>query len=166
MKDLDSQGDLFNTGIDQELRKKDSKEPQDPQQEEEQEEEPRPFVTPNEIKYGYYEEELAAPVFDNGPTRLEVEQWKEKYKTVYFVPFDDTIFIFRSLARPEYREVVNNREITLMDREEIVTEKCVLYPRNYSRAEMNLDKAGRPSLLHEMIMDKSAFVAQSAPMKL
>ncbi|WP_225446649.1 tail chaperonin [Paenibacillus rhizovicinus] len=118
------------------------------------------------VAYGYTQEELETEIFPEGPTRLEVEQWKEKYRGVYFTPFDDEVFVWRTLERPEYKECIADRTLTQLDREEIYTEKCVLFPRNYSREKMRNDKAGIPSLLAEMIMDKSGFVAQAAPIKL
>jgi hypothetical protein len=135
--------------------------PSDPQAPGDQEE-----VERIEIAYGYTQEELNEAIFPGGPSRLEVEQWKEKYKGVYFTPFDDEVFVWRTLERPEYREVLADRTLTQLDREEIYTEKCVLFPRNYTRDKMRDDKAGIPSLLSEFIMDKSGFVAQSAPIKL
>ncbi|SFJ66159.1 hypothetical protein SAMN02799624_05437 [Paenibacillus sp. UNC496MF] len=119
-------------------------------------------------EYGYTEAEWNAPVFDGfGPTRREVEEWKEKHpKGVYFTPFDGEVYIWRVLEREEYKGFINNRELTTMDREEEMTVKCVLYPRNLTREKLRTDKAGVPSLLSEMIMDKSGFVAQSAPIKL
>jgi hypothetical protein len=122
------------------------------------------ILEPNDTEYT--EEELNAPVFEGGPTRREVEEWKEKYGPVYFTPFEDEVFIWRTLEREEYKSLINDRTLSTMDREEIMCEKCVLYPRNYTREKMKTGKAGQPSLLSEMIMDKSGFVAQSAPIKL
>lgn len=111
-------------------------------------------------------EEWTSPIVAGGPTRQEVEEWKDKHGHVYFTPFEAEIYIWRTLDRPEYREIIRNQEITMLDREEIITEKCVLYPRNFTAKTMIKGRAGVPSLLSEMIMDKSGFVAQSAPIKL
>lgn len=114
----------------------------------------------------YSEEEWYAPVVKNGPTRMEVEEWKERYGGIYFVPFEGDPFVFRVLTRPEYREIIRDQTLTALDREEMFTEKCVLFPRNFTVEKMLKSRAGIPSLLSEMIMDKSGFVAQSAPIKL
>lgn len=105
-------------------------------------------------------------IFENGPTKREVSEWKERYRSVYFTPFEDEIYVWRVLERSEYREIINRKEMTQLDREEIFVEKCMLFPRNYTKEKMIHGKAGVPSLLAEMIMDKSGFVAQSAPIKL
>lgn len=112
-------------------------------------------------------EEWTSPVIQNGPTRQEIEEWKDRYGSVYFTPFEGETFIWRTLNRPEYREIIRNTDLTMLDREEHITDKCVLFPRNFSCSEYTKEgKAGVPSLLSEMIMDKSGFVAQSAPIKL
>jgi hypothetical protein len=115
----------------------------------------------------YTKEEWEAPVFENGPTRKEVEAWKEKYGQVYFTPFDDLIVIWRTLSRPEYREIIRNQELTMLDREEMIADKCVLFPYDFSCAKYTQNgMAGIPSLLSEMIMDKSGFVSKTGPIKL
>lgn len=114
----------------------------------------------------YSEDEWISPVMKNGPTREEVEGWKERYEHVYFTPFDGQTFVWRTLQRPEYREIIRDQTLTALDREELFTEKCVLYPYNFSLDVIKKSRAGIASLLSEMIMDKSGFVAQSAPIKL
>lgn len=115
----------------------------------------------------YPEEEWNSPVVRNGPTRREVEGWKERYNgLVYFTPFDGEVFVWRTLQRPEYREIISNTTLTALDREELFTEKCVLFPYDFSLEKIKKHRAGVPSLLSEMLMDKSGFVAQSAPIKL
>lgn len=115
----------------------------------------------------YTEEEWNSPVMRGGPTRREVEGWKERYEgLVYFTPFDNDVFVWRTLNRPEYREIIRDQTLTALDREEHFTEKCVLYPYDFSMEKIKKSRAGIASLLSEMIMDKSGFVAQSAPIKL
>lgn len=114
----------------------------------------------------YSDEEWNAPVIRNGPTRKEVEGWKARYEHVYFTPFDGETFVWRTLQRPEYREIIRDTTLTALDREELFTEKCVLFPYDFSLEKIKKSRAGIASLLSEMIMDKSGFVAQSAPIKL
>ena len=111
--------------------------------------------------------EWLSPVIQGGPTRQEIEEWKDRYGNVYFTPFEGETFIWRTLGRGEYRELIRDTNLTMLDREERITDKCVLFPRNFScETYTKTGKAGVPSLLSEMIMDKSGFVAQSAPIKL
>jgi hypothetical protein len=133
---------------------------------EETQEETQEEQTEELIRGEWTKEEWVSPIVQDGPTRQEVEEWKDKHGNVYFTPFEGEIYIWRTLSRPEYREIIRNQEITMMDREEIITEKCVLFPRNFTVESFATGRAGVPSLLSEMIMDKSGFVAQSAPIKL
>lgn len=115
----------------------------------------------------YTEDEWNAPVMRGGPSRKEVEGWKERFGgLVYFTPFEGDVFVWRTLQRPEYREIIRDQTLTALDREEYFTEKCVLYPYDFSIEKIKKSRAGIASLLSEMIMDKSGFVAQSAPIKL
>lgn len=114
----------------------------------------------------YSEEEWHSPVVRNGPTRKEVEGWKSRHEHVYFTPFDGATFVWRTLNRPEYREIIRDTTLTALDREELFTERCVLFPYDFSLEKIKKSRAGIASLLSEMIMDKSGFVAQSAPIKL
>ncbi|CDQ41810.1 hypothetical protein [Virgibacillus salexigens] len=114
----------------------------------------------------FSKEEWAQEVVPKGPTRQEVEEWKDKYGNIYFVPFDSDIYMFRQLNRAEYREVALNQDYTAFDKEEIITDKCVIFPRNFSVSKLTKGNAGLPTVLNEMIMSKSGFFAQSAPIQL
>lgn len=139
----------------------------------EKEEPGEEYIPEPEMKYytghdgiQYTEEEWLSPVIRNGPTRREVEGWKARHEHVYFTPFDGETFVWRTLQRPEYREIISDTSMTALDREELFTEKCVLFPYDFSMEKIKKSRAGIASLLSEMIMDKSGFVAQSAPIKL
>jgi hypothetical protein len=143
-----------------------------PEQEEEHQEEQAFEAPPIRWFKGYdgeeyTEDEWNAPVMRGGPSRKEVEGWKERFGgLVYFTPFEGDVFVWRTLQRPEYREIIRDQTLTALDREEYFTEKCVLYPYDFSIEKIKKSRAGIASLLSEMIMDKSGFVAQSAPIKL
>jgi hypothetical protein len=129
--------------------------------------------TPKETVYTgydgvtYSEAEWTSPVVANGPTRQEVEEWKERYQgEIYFTPFSTAVYVWRTLTRPEYREIISDSTLNALDREELFMERCIVYPRNFSLEKIKKGRAGDPSILSEMIMDKSGFVAQSAPIKL
>lgn len=120
-----------------------------------------------EDKYQLTEEELNMPIFEGGPTRREVEEWKEKHGEVFFTPFSDNeIYIWRTIKRDEYADIIRNSNLTPLTREEEIVEKCVLYPRNLTKEKIRKSKAGIASLLSEQIMEKSGFVAESGPIKL
>lgn len=114
----------------------------------------------------YSETEWLSPAIVGGPTRQEIEEWKMRHKDVYFIPLDDGIYVFRALKRPEYREIIRNPNLGALDREEAISEKCVLYPRDYSASDLEKRNAGVPSIVSEIIMEKSGFVSKTGAIKL
>lgn len=114
----------------------------------------------------FTKEEWTSPVVEDGPTRQEVEEWKDKHGNIYFTPFEGSIYIWRTLSRAEYREVATDETLSMYDKEEAFTDKCVLFPRNYETAKVSKGNAGVPSVLADYIMEKSGFVAQTAPIRL
>lgn len=107
-------------------------------------------------------------VFEGGPTRNKVENWKQKFNSdVYMVEFEEQAFIFRSLSRVEYKNILNvEGNSSEWSNEERVCETCILWPENYGHNELVNDKAGIASRLSEFIMEKSGFVPTSDAIKL
>lgn len=114
----------------------------------------------------YTEEEWHSPVLMGGPSRETIEGWKEKHKDIYFLPYESEIYIIRTLLRPEYKEILRNNELNALDREEKFTEKCVLFPYNYTIESAKEGKAGVPSLITDIVMEKSGFQSKSGAIKL
>lgn len=114
----------------------------------------------------YPASEWFSPIITNGPTREEVEDWKKKYKRIYYLPFDDGIYIFRALKRPEYKEIIRNVDLSALDREEMFAERCVVFPRDFTIEKANEGDAGVVSVLSDAIMEKSGFMAKTGIIKL
>ena len=104
-------------------------------------------------------------LFPEGPTLNKVEEWRSLYGQVYATEFDDEIFIWRTLKRVEYKEILKIKGADALFREERICQKCVVWPENYDFVDMASGKAGTPSILTEQIMDKSGFSA-SEPIQL
>lgn len=112
-------------------------------------------------------DEGETPVFPGGPKANLVEKWKSQYKAIYLTEFDeDTVFIWRSLSRKEYKDVMKIDNADQFYREERICEKCVLWPQGYSFLSMGSGKAGVPSFIAEQIMDKSGFIAKTGALRL
>lgn len=114
----------------------------------------------------YPASEWFSPIIMNGPTREEVEDWKRKHKRIYYLPFDDGIYIFRALKRPEYKEIIRNVDLSALDREEMFAERCVVFPRDFTIEKANEGDAGVVSVLSDAIMEKSGFMAKTGIIKL
>lgn len=107
-------------------------------------------------------------VFPNGPTYDELEKWKSQFNgDIFMTEFDDDdIFIWRPIRRKEYKDISKINNADQFYKEERICEKCVLFPRNYSYMSMTQGKAGIPSLLSELILEKSGFAAKTGAMRL
>lgn len=107
-------------------------------------------------------------VFAGGPTYNEVEKWKSMYSgEVYMTQFDDeNIFVWRPIKRKEYKDIAKLQNADNFYKEERICERAVLFPEKYGFMNMSAGKAGIPTLLSEMILEKSGFVAQTGAMRL
>jgi hypothetical protein len=97
-------------------------------------------------------------------TAEDIERWKEAFGKVYATRFDEgENFIYRYLAYPEYKKIrsdlekINNpqKAATLFD--EMIVEKCLLYPKYTPELKATL-KAGTISTLAEQIRVASNFL--------
>lgn len=98
-------------------------------------------------------------LFPGGPTKSQVDSWKNKYKGagVYIVDVCDNLFVIRTLNRFEYKQIIRQPQLDASQREEVICETTVLFPENYTWKEMAKKDAGIPSTLSQIIMQKSGF---------
>lgn len=101
------------------------------------------------------------PIFPGGPARTEVAAWKKQFEAdnheVHLSERSDGNFIWRTLSRTEYREILALPNTDPLQREEIICEVCVLFPYNYNFSSMAAKKAGTPAVIAEQIMHASGF---------
>jgi len=102
-------------------------------------------------------DEGSEPIFVGGPTQNQINEWKSKFGAIYMTDVDDEIFIWRTITRLEYKDIIKLKDADAMYREERMVEKCILWPEQYDFTSMSHGKAGTPSLLAEHIMTKSGF---------
>lgn len=107
-------------------------------------------------------------VFPGGPTYNKLEEWKTQYnEEVYLTEFDeDNIFVWRPIMRKEYKDIAKVQNADNFYKEERICDKVILFPERYSSMDMSLGKAGIPTLLSELILEKSGFVAKTGAMRL
>jgi hypothetical protein len=107
-------------------------------------------------------------IFNGGPTYNDLEQWKSQYNgEIYMTEFeDDEVFIWRPIRRKEYKDIAKIPQADQFYKEERVVSTCLLFPKSFSAANMSFGKAGIPTLLNELILEKSGFVARTGSMKL
>ncbi len=103
-----------------------------------------------------YDEE----VFPGGPTKSQVDLWKKEWEgyDIYVIELlNKYSFVFRTLGRFEYKQLVSFVDINALQREESICNTAVLWPENYDYNVMSSQKAGIASTLAAVIMEKSGF---------
>jgi len=106
-------------------------------------------------------------IFEGGPTRDMIENWKRQYGDIYMTKFDSETFIWRTLTRLEFKNLLNTEgDQTEWYREERLAELCVLWPLDYNHEKIIDGKAGTPAILADQIMNKSGFMPTIGAQKL
>ena len=103
-----------------------------------------------------YDEEL----FPGGPTKSQISAWRKEWDgyDIYIVELlEKYTFVFRTLSRFEYKQLVSFVNINGLQREETICNTVILWPLNYDCTTMAAQKAGIPSTLSSIIMEKSGF---------
>jgi hypothetical protein len=128
-----------------------------------EEEQVSPAILPDEL-VGPNGEEL---LFPNGPSVAQVEEWKSQFNDeVYLTEFEEDIFLWRPITRKEYKQVMKINNADSYYKEERICDTVILYPMDYNFMSMASGKAGIPTLLAELVMEKSGFQAKTGAMKL
>lgn len=107
-------------------------------------------------------------LFAEGPTLAQVEDWKSRYKgDVFMSDIGNKTYIWRPLIRQEYKSLnrANNPGEDAYYKEEKVCEMCVLFPKDGMSLRSD-GLAGVPTVLFELIMDKSGFDNTAQAIKL
>lgn len=118
----------------------------------------------------YYEQDIPEinefdqPIFPGGPLLSQINSWKKQYEgyDVYVTNIGEQYFVFRTLNRFEYKQIVSLQNTDPLMREEIICETCTLWPSEYKWDRMATGKAGVPSTYSQIIMEKSGFTKEYA----
>ena len=100
------------------------------------------------------------------PTKVQVEEWKQKFGEVFCSGFSGTeVFVFRPLQRQEFvnlQVTVANAggQMTQFQIEEDTVKRCTLWASTDGEKALVI-KAGTLSALHEQILQNSNFVNPS-----
>lgn len=99
-------------------------------------------------------------IFPDGPTYNQVAEWKSMYDgEIFMSDFNNTIFIWRPIRRKEYRDLQRAEGSTdEFYLEEAITRTCLLWPEDYAMQKLTFGKAGIPSTLSQLIMERSGFL--------
>lgn len=86
----------------------------------------------------------------------DILEWKNKYSNIYYQKIEDREYIFRLLTKSEYLALYFIQFHVSNEAEDILLDKCVLYPQ-FSEGYFNDLKAGEVAVLVERILSLSGF---------
>ncbi|MBY2476146.1 hypothetical protein KWV16_04580 [Clostridioides difficile] len=97
------------------------------------------------------------PLFEDGPGTIQVQAWKKKWSgyDIYMIDILKKRFIFRTINRFEYKQLLSLQNIDTLQREEIICKTVTLWPEEYDWKDTT--EAGLPTSYSEVIMEKSGF---------
>lgn len=82
-----------------------------------------------------------------------IERVKDKYKNIYIFQFEEQVFVYHSVGRKDYKNLIANGELDEQEKEETLCKLCTIWPVNYDFA--NCEEAGLPTRLAEEIVKNS-----------
>jgi hypothetical protein len=86
-----------------------------------------------------------------------IEDLKKQYRTIYWFHEDGDIYIYKPLGRKDYKDICENEELSIMDKEDEVIKKCLLYP-DPNTFDLDDMVAGVSEKLFNTIMQNSFLV--------
>lgn len=110
-------------------------------------------------------------LFEGGPTKAQIDEWKSQFKKVYVTEVaDEQYIVWRTLRRAEYRKLVSDLENQVasnqysqaeanMNNEEAMAQLCMLWPAETSVQSIAAGLAGMPSIIAQQIMEASGFMS-------
>ena len=112
--------------------------------------------------YEYSIDPNDTPIFEDGPGISQVEIWKKQFskEKIFHTQILEKHFVFRTLNRYEYKQIVAIENIDALYREEIICKTCVLWPYDYDFKKMAGEDSGYPSTLAQIIMENSGFTKE------
>lgn len=81
-----------------------------------------------------------------------IKDFLDEYKNIFFEDINGMTFIYKPLGRKAYKDIMNNANLTDLDREDLICMETILYPLNYNPDDYD---AGIPSQLYEKILINS-----------
>ena len=83
-----------------------------------------------------------------------IMEFKKTYRNVFVYQVDEQVFIYRTLSRKEYKDILNDQRFNDFEKEEIICDTCLLYP-NPDNIDWDTVDAGVPTELMKQIRKNS-----------
>ena len=88
--------------------------------------------------------------------KKDILSWKRKYGNIYYIKIGSNIYVYRTLTRGEYFDVLSLQSTIYSDISDIVLELCLLYPK-YDKVRFDSILAGEIDSLVKKIIGLSGF---------
>ena len=87
-----------------------------------------------------------------------IEESFQKYDAIFFSEIEGILFIYRPLGRKEYKDILNNPNISDFDKQDAICNTVLIHPINF-----NFDDcvAGIPEQLYQDVIEKSCLDPES-----
>ena len=82
-----------------------------------------------------------------------LERFKGSYKNIYIYQFENQVFIYHSVGRKDYKNLVLDKSLSEAEKEEMLCKICTLFPVEYNFSDC--EEAGLPTRLAEEIVKNS-----------
>lgn len=83
-----------------------------------------------------------------------IMEFKKSYRNVFVYQVDEQVFIYRTLSRKEYKDILNDKRFNDFEKEEIICDTCLLYPHP-DKIDWDEIDAGVPTELMKQIRKNS-----------
>lgn len=100
-----------------------------------------------------------AKIQDDNPMHVDdlfelIMEFKKQYRNVFVYQVDNQVFIYRTLGRKEYKDILSDKRFNDFEKEEIICDTCLLYPDPDS-IDWDAIDAGIPTELMKQIRKNS-----------
>lgn len=82
-----------------------------------------------------------------------LEKLKGSYKNLYIFQFENQVFVYHSIGRKDYKNLVLDKSLSEAEKEEMLCKICTLFPVEYNFSDC--EEAGLPTRLAEEIVKNS-----------
>ena len=87
-----------------------------------------------------------------------LERFKSSYKNIYIYQFENQVFIYHSVGRKDYKNLVLDKSLSEAEKEEMLCKICTLFPVEYDFSDC--EEAGLPTRLAEEIVKNSYLTSE------
>lgn len=85
-----------------------------------------------------------------------INKLTKQYDSLFFVELDEQLFIYRTINRKEYKDILR-ADIDDLEKQDQICKTCILYPENFNIEDCD---GGIPQQLYKEIIEKSCILIE------